>query len=133
MSTCPPQCSVSVVPSGRAMVTVVEAGRAGVGGAFWSVDADDGVEMHEAAPLILGDLGVGQSRVVAELAYGHAEQRGEASAQGAGEAVPELAGVGLPEDGAGVVVGLGVERGPGPRVVGVVVFPAGAGDDEPAR
>ncbi len=37
----------------------------GAGGAGGSVDADDGVEVDLAALLVLGDLGVGQGRVVA--------------------------------------------------------------------
>ena len=61
-----------------------------------------------------------------------AEVPGQRAAQGDGEPVPELPGVGLPEHRADVVVGVGVERRADPRVVGVVAVAAAARDD-PAR
>jgi hypothetical protein len=54
------------------------------------------------------------------------------AAQGDGEAVPELPGVGLPEHRAGVVVAVRVERATDARVVGVVALPAAAPDHEAA-
>ena len=82
-SSCAPQPSTSGVPSGRCAVRVaarrgvgdggpqrgeVEPGRWRVGGSVGAVEADDGVEVHEPAALVLGDLGVGQPGVLAELA-----------------------------------------------------------------
>ena len=46
----------------------VEPGRWGVGGSVGAVEADDGVEVDQAAALVLGDLGVGQPGVVGEVA-----------------------------------------------------------------
>ena len=44
-----------------------EPGRWWVGGSVGAVEADDGVEVDEPAPLVLGDLGVGQPGVVREV------------------------------------------------------------------
>jgi hypothetical protein len=98
--------------------------RGGVGGSVGAVDADHGVEVDQAAALVFGDLGVGQPGVVGELPHGEAGGVGEQAAQADGEPVPELAGVGLPEDRALVVVGLGVDRGAETGVVGVVPLAA---------
>ncbi|GAA3352603.1 hypothetical protein GCM10020366_02860 [Saccharopolyspora gregorii] len=40
-----------------------------VGGAVGSVEADDGVEVDRSAPLVFGDLGVGQPGVVGEVPH----------------------------------------------------------------
>ena len=74
-----------------------EAGRGRVVRAVGAVEPDRGVEVHQPAALVFGDLGVGQPRHLSERAGRDAEPDGEVAAQGDGEAVPELPGVGLPE------------------------------------
>ncbi|MCE0764386.1 hypothetical protein LWC35_15935 [Pseudonocardia kujensis] len=85
---------------GVAEALAVEAGRWRVGGpvrAVGAVEADGGVEVDEAAALVLGDLGVGQAGEPCEAASGDAEAGGEGTAEGDGEALSEFPGVGLPE------------------------------------
>ena len=92
------ECSAPEIP-----VAVCPVRRRGAG-SVGAVEADDGVEVHEPAALVLGDLGVGQAGVVAELADLDSEHLREDAAQADGEAVPQLAGVGLPQHRADVLV-----------------------------
>jgi hypothetical protein len=100
-------------------------GGRGAGGAGGSVDADDGVEVDLAALLVLGDLGVGQGRVVAQGALGQSGGVGDFAAQVGGEAGPQGGGVGAPQHRAGVVVPLRVQRRTEER--GAVAVPGTAG------
>ncbi len=77
-------------------------GRGGV--AVGPVEADHGVEVDQAALLVLGDLGEGDAQGGVQRLLRHAEVFGQGAAQVGGEACPELSGVGVPEHGARVVV-----------------------------
>src|SRR5690606_22343787 len=55
-------------------------GWGGVGGAVGAVEADHGVEVHEPASLVLGDLAVRQPRVVGEIAHPDPGRIGEFAA-----------------------------------------------------
>jgi hypothetical protein len=85
------------------------------------------VEVDGSAFLVLGDLGEGHACVVAEPTLGEACPLGDLSAQVGGEAAPEGTGVGVPEDGGFVVVGVRVEWGAESLVVLGVVGAAAAG------
>ena len=99
-----------------------------------SVDANDGVEVDQAAPLVFGDLGVRQPSVVLELGDLQAGRASELAAQGDREAVPQLARMGLPEHRAGVVVGTGVDGTTDAGIVAVVPLSAArAGPDLAGR
>jgi hypothetical protein len=95
--------------------------RGRVSGAIGSVGADGGVEVDQAASLVLRDPGGREPGDLAEGLGGSAEMRRQSAAQRDDEAVPELSGVGLPEHRADVVVAVGVDRRPAAGVVGVVV------------
>jgi hypothetical protein len=84
-------------------------GRGRGGGVAGAVEADDGVEVDGAALLVLGDLGEGDTGVVAEVALGESGALGDLPAQVDREAPPENARVRVPQDGRVVVVGVGVE------------------------
>ncbi|GAA2918868.1 hypothetical protein GCM10020221_13900 [Streptomyces thioluteus] len=94
---------------------VDEQGRRGPGGrgfagAGGAVEADDGVEVDRCPSLVLGDFRERKSGVAGEVGLGDACGGGEVAADVAGEAVPEFAGVGVPEDVCGVVVAGGAQR-----------------------
>jgi len=110
----------------------VQPERCEVGRSVRTVEPDRGVEVDQAAPLVLGDFGVGEPGVLAEPPARNPEPDGEGTAQGNGEAVPEAPGVRLPQHGAGVVVGVRVERGAERRVVLAVMRPAAARDHSAA-
>jgi hypothetical protein len=74
-------------------------GRRG-GATVGAVEADDGVEVDGAAPLVLGDLGERGPSVLAEGALGEPGALGDLAAQVNGEAPPEGSGMGVPEDAA---------------------------------
>ncbi|MBB5934475.1 hypothetical protein FHS42_001522 [Streptomyces zagrosensis] len=76
-----------------------------------TVEADDGVEVDGAALLVLGDLGEGQSGVVAQGALGERGALGDLAAQVDGEAPPQGPGVRVPQDRGFVVVAVRVEWG----------------------
>jgi hypothetical protein len=78
-------------------------GREPVGGA-WSVEADQGVEVDDAAALILGHLGVLHGRQIGHAAAGHAESLRDQTAQRDGEPAPQVRRPPLPHDLGGVVV-----------------------------
>jgi hypothetical protein len=102
----------------------------GVGsvGSVRAVEPDDGVEVDQAAPLVFGDLAVGEACLVGELADLDPGPSSELPAQPHREALPENPGVRLPQHGAEVVVGVGVEGGADAGVGVVVVLPAAAGN-----
>lgn len=87
------------------------------------------MEVDGAALLVLGDLGEGHPGVLAEGALCEAGALGDLAAQVGREAAPEGTGVGVPEDGGFVVVGVGVERGAECFVVLVVEGAAAASAD----
>ena len=96
-----------------------------------AVEADHGVEVHDAARLELGHFGVAQSGVLAEVFDRHASGAGELAAKGDGGAPPQFRGVPLPDDVGGVVVAVPAQRLPDePVVVGVA---AGAGERAAVR
>ena len=75
------------------------------------------MEVHRAAQLVLGDLGVLQARQLTQPTRGGAEMVGEDAAQGDGEAAPQLGRLPLPHHLRGVVVAVRAERLPHLRVV----------------
>jgi hypothetical protein len=98
---------------------------AGPGGA---VKPDDGVEVDDAAPLILGNLGVGQPGLGGERLAGESGPAGQRAAERDGEPAPQLGGVGVEQDGARVVVALRAQRFPEPVVVAGMLLVAGQAD-----
>ena len=76
-------------------------GRGRPGGA---IEPDDGVEVDDAAPLVFGDLGVGDPDLGGERLVGEPGLAGESAAQRDGEAAPQFRSAGVEQDGAGVVV-----------------------------
>lgn len=76
-----------------------------------AADADHGVEVDGPALLVLGDLGEGHARVLAEAPLGQAGALGALSARVGGNAPPERTGVGVPEHGGFLAVGVRGERG----------------------
>src|SRR5690606_5225380 len=90
-----------------------------------AVQADDGVEVDDAAGLVLGDFGEGDADLPVERRVGHPGGGGEVAAQVGGEAAPQLSGVGVPQHVADVVVGVGVERLADALVVAAMAFEAG--------
>jgi hypothetical protein len=97
------------------------------GGSVGSVEAEYGVEVDQSASLVFGDFGVGESEGLGEAAAGYLAEVGEFAADLHGEAVPELSGVGLPQDRAAVVVAVGAQRFAEARVLRLVAFVAGQG------
>jgi hypothetical protein len=90
-----------------------------------SVEADDGVEVHDAAFLILGHLHVADPYESAQLLLGEASPARQVAGEIGGEPAPELARVGVEEDGSPVVIAVGAERSAEPRIVLVVTAWAG--------
>jgi hypothetical protein len=62
------------------------------------------VEVDNAAPLVFGDLGVGNPDLDGELLVGQPSLAGQGPAQADGEAALEFGGAGVEQDCAGVVV-----------------------------
>lgn len=91
-----------------------------VSGAVRPVEADEGVEVDQAAGLVFGDLGEGKADVAREFADGDSGVAGQALAGLVSEAVPESAGAGVEQHGPGVVVAVGAQRLAQFRVVGLV-------------
>lgn len=90
-----------------------------------SVKADDRVEVHDAAFLILGHLDVADPDEGAQLLLGDASPARQVPGQIGGEPAPELARVRVEEDGSLVVIAVGAERPTKPRIVLVVTAWAG--------
>ncbi len=93
-------------------------GLAGVAG----VEADYGVEVDDAACLVLRDLDVPDGDLVADGGEGKSGQAGEVAGQVGGEPAPQVGGVGVEQDGGkqdggGVVVAVGAERLAEARIV----------------
>ena len=95
---------------------------AGVAG---GVEADDGVEVDDAACLVFGDLDVADRDDVAELGEGQAGEAGEVAGQVGGEPAPQVTGVGVEQHGGGVVVAVGTQRAAKQGVVVGVAARAG--------
>ena len=96
-------------------------------GRRWAVEADQGVEVHGAADLVLGDLGVLQAGDVAQVVQVGPEQLRQPALEGDGEAAPQLGRPPLPEHVRLVVVAVRAQRLPECRVVGSVHLEAGRG------
>ncbi len=82
-----------------------------------SVESDDDMEMDEASVLILDDLGVGDPRMIREVRASHTHRLRQLSSDTDGCATPQLGGVGVPQDGTGVVEAVRAERFAQPVVV----------------
>ena len=61
--------------------------------------------MDHAAALVFGDFGVGEASLCGEGLARQPGPAGQGPAKRDGEPAPQLAGVGIEQDGAGVVVG----------------------------
>jgi len=85
-------------------------GRRGSGRSGRAVEAKDGVEVDDAAPLVLGDLGKGNPDLSGERLIGEPGLAGECPAQGDGEAPPQFRGTGVEQHRPGVVVAVRAER-----------------------
>ena len=106
---------------------VAQAGGA-VGRPGGAVEPDDGVEVDDAAPLVLGDLGVGETGLRGERLAGQPGAAGQRPAERDGEPAPQLGGVRVEQDRAGVVVAVGAQRFAEPVVVAGVLLVAGQAD-----
>jgi hypothetical protein len=121
------------VPYRGAQHGVIKPGGRGGAGSFSAVDADDRMEVHEPALLVLGDLGERQPAMPRPIADTDSKGGGEGTAKVRGEPSPQHPGVGLPQHRPDVVVGVGVQRRADTGVVAVVALSAGARAHEPAR
>jgi len=74
------------------------------------VEADDSVEMDDAAPLVFGGFGERDAEVAGQGRAADSRLAGERAAQGDREAAPQFGSVGVEQDGAGVVVAAGAQR-----------------------
>jgi hypothetical protein len=83
------------------------------------------VEVDNAAPLVFGDLGVGDPDLGGKRRVGQPCLSGEGTAQGDGKAAPEFGGAGVEENGAGVVVAIRAQRLAEPGVVAGMLLRAG--------
>src|SRR5699024_43713 len=97
-----------------------------------AVEADEGVEVDDAAALVLGDLGVLHRRRLTEPVTAQAEGSGDQPAQGDGEAAPQVRSPPLPHDLGGVVVAVDAQRLPQDRIVVDVPHEAAGGSAVPA-
>jgi hypothetical protein len=86
------------------------------------------VKVDQAPFLVFRDLGVGQPGVFREVGGADGGGGGEFPAEPDGEAVPQVPGMALPQDGPAVVVGVRVDRRPHASVRAVVVFAAATWD-----
>jgi len=89
-----------------------------------AVEADDGVEVDDAAPLVLGDLGVGETSLGGERLAGQPGAAGQGPAERDGEPAPQLGGVRVEQDRARVVVAVGAQRFAEPILVAGVLLVA---------
>jgi len=90
------------------------------------VEADDGVEVHDATFLIFGHLDVADPGESAQLPLGEASPARQMAGQISGEPAPQLARVSIEEDGSLIVVAIGAQR---PAESGIsLVVAARAGD-----
>lgn len=85
------------------------------------------MEVDRAALLELGDLAVGQEQLIGQVALGESGAGGELAAKPSGEALPQLPGVVVEEDGSRVVVRGRVQGRTEGGVVVLVVDAAAAG------
>ena len=98
-----------------------------------------GWEVDDAAPLVLGDLGIGETSLGGERLAGEPGPAGQRTAERDGEPAPQLGGVRVEQDRAGVVVAVGAQRLAEPVIVAGVLLVAGqayavwAGSAVPAR
>jgi hypothetical protein len=115
---------------GRGLDGGLEVGRGQRNVGWWpvgtlrSVQADRGVDMDDPAGLELHHLGVGDLASSAELRHRQLAPFGQVALQGDAEPAPQLRGVPLPHDVAGVVVAVRAQRLAQPRVVLVVALAA---------
>ena len=96
-----------------------------VDGTGGTVEPDDGVEVNDAAPLVLSDLGVGEANLRGERLASQPGPARQGPAERDGEPAPKLGGVGVEEDRAGVVVAVGAQWLAEPVVVAGVFLVAG--------
>jgi hypothetical protein len=93
---------------------------AGRGWSGRAVEADDRVEVDDAAPLVFGDLGEGDPDLGGERLVGEPGLPGQGPAQGDGETPPEFRGAGVEQNSPGVVVTVRAQRLAEAKVVTVV-------------
>src|SRR5204863_2286093 len=110
-----------------------EQGNSGPGGRgrSWSggaVEPDDGVEVDDAAALVFGDLGVGDSELGGEGFAGEPGLAGQGPAQGDGEPAPQFGSAGVEQHRPGVVVAVWTEWLAKPVVLPGVLLRAGQAD-----
>ena len=103
-------------------------GRRGGGRSRGAVGADDGVKVDDAAPLVLSDLGVGETGLGGERLAGQPSPAGQGPAECDGEPAPQLGGVGVEQNRAGVVVAVGAQRLAEPVIVAGGFLVAGQAD-----
>nr|WP_246090102.1 hypothetical protein [Nonomuraea deserti] len=89
------------------------------------------MEVDDAAPLVLGDLGEGDRRLPAQRLDRQPVEPRETTAQRQREAPPQLGADGVEQHRALVVVAVRAQRLAEPLIVGAV--PVGAGHDPPVR
>jgi hypothetical protein len=83
------------------------------------------VEVDDAAPLILGDLGVGDPDLRGEGLAGEPGLAGQGSAQGDGKAAPQFGSAGVEQDRAGVVIAVRAQRLTESVIIPGMLLPAG--------
>jgi hypothetical protein len=83
------------------------------------------VEVDDAAPLVFGDLGVGDVDLRGERLAAQPGPAGQCPAKRDGEAAPQLGGVTVEQDRAGVVVAVRAQRLAEPVIVAGVHLVAG--------
>ncbi|NBE93044.1 hypothetical protein GUY59_07485 [Nonomuraea sp. K271] len=119
------------MPSSQCQSVGGRPGRRRRGRAVRTVEADDGVEVDDAPALVLGDLGEGDRRLLAQRLDRQPVEPREATAQRQREAPPQLRADGVEQHRPLVVVAVGAQRLAEPLIVGAV--PVGAGHDPPVR
>ena len=90
------------------------------------VEADDGVEVDDAACLVFGDLDVADAQHRAQFLLRDPSEAGELAGQVGGEPAPQVARVGVEQHGGLVVVAVEAQRLAEPGIV--LHMPGGAGD-----
>src|SRR6266542_2691574 len=103
------------IPGGRRLV-VLSCG----------VEADDGVDVDDAACLVFGDLDVADREQVAELPLGEPGEAGQVPGQIRGEPCPQPPGAGVEQHGSLVVVAVRAQCPAQPGII--LTVPTWAGD-----
>jgi hypothetical protein len=102
-----------------------EASSRGLAVLAGGVEADDGVEVHDATFLIFGHLDVADPDESAQLPLGKANPARQMAGHVSGEPAPQLARVSIEEDGSLIVIAIGAQRPAESGIILVVVARAG--------